>query len=77
MNYNPGYKELASAIVVQAIDDSRKAAISYKKGINKDLAAKTMIEVINFFNSSWYKEICEVDPDIIINKLKEELEDDS
>lgn len=77
MSDNDGYKDLAVAIVVQAIDDFKKAAACYKMGKNKDLATKTMTEVINFIESDWYLQLSNLNPDIVIERLKEELKDDS
>lgn len=77
MNVYDGYKDLATAIVVQAIKDFKDSAISYKKGRNKELASKAMTEVINFIKSDWYLQLSSVNPEFLIDKLREELEDDS
>ncbi len=77
MSANCGYKDLATSIVVMAIEDFKKAAASYKKGKNRDLSTKTMTEVINFIKSDWYLQLSNLNPEIVIEKLKEGLEDDS
>ena len=71
-----GYKELAAAIVLQAVNDFRKAAKDYKKGKNKKANMATMTEVLEFINSEWYKCLTDIPPEMVIKKLKEELESD-
>lgn len=69
------YKELACAIVERAILDYREAAkdLKYaKQAPKRALAMKTKIECMNFFKSDWFKILVDIDPNYIIEKLKEE-----
>lgn len=68
-------------IVYQAIDDYRKYSRvireNRKIGEFSVKRAKKMIrEVEQFFNSNWYREICDIPAEIILNKLREENENE-
>lgn len=76
MDYEDGYRALAAAIVLQAVNDFRKAARDYNRGRNKKGNIATMTEVIEFINSDWYKCLTDIPPEVVIKKLKEEIEDD-
>ena len=67
------YRQLAAAIVLTAVNDFKKAAKQYKSGKNKEQALKTMKEVVEFIQSDWFKVLTDLDPQLVINKLKEEL----
>lgn len=67
------YRHLAAAIVLAAVNDFKKAAKQYKNGRNKEQALKTMKEVVEFIQSEWFKVLTDLDPQLVINKLKEEL----
>ena len=66
------YRHLAAAIVLAAVNDFKKAAKQYKNG-NKEQALKTMKEVVEFIQSEWFKVLTDLDPQLVINKLKGEL----
>lgn len=57
-----GYEALRNAIVIQACDDLLEA---YK--INK---RKTIKEVEKFFRSDYYKTLCKIDGELIIQEMK-------
>jgi len=59
---NP-YEELGNAIIIQASKDYLKA---------KDLV--TRIEVEQFFRSKFFKVLTAVNPEILISRLKKEIE---
>ena len=72
-----GWYALSFAIVRQAVDDWRDADKLLKglvkhsnTGIESPAAAKYEIE--HFFHSQWYGVLCDIDPERILNKLKEE-----
>ena len=76
MDYENGYRALAAAIVLQAVNDFKKAAKDYKRGRHKKEAMATMKEVVDFIKSDWYNQLTDISPDLVIKKLKEELESD-
>lgn len=72
--YVDGYQKLATAIVIQAIDDFRKALRHLVKGKgNIDLDIREINDVIHFVNSKWFATLTNVQREIILNKLKEEV----
>ena len=68
-----GYQELANAIIVQACKDYRRALKILKKfpGDKGFLSGCTEIE--NFFHSSLYGTLTNIDGDILIAKIREEV----
>ena len=67
------YEDLANAIVVQAAKDYREAVRILKRNPKNSAAEYTKMEVETFFRSSWYRELTTLDPEILIEKLKEEI----
>ena len=72
-----GLYALTAAIVRQAVDDWRdadkmmKGMIRYSNtGITNPYTTKAEIE--HFLHSQWYGILCDIDPDRILKKLKEE-----
>lgn len=64
------YEELANAIVLQAVKDYREAL--------KDEEGKiTRLEVETFFRSNWFKLLTNIDPEMLIEKLKGRFYNDS
>lgn len=69
-----GYHQLAAAISVQAVTDFRKALKHLAKGKgNLELDIREIKDVIRFVNSKWFKTLTNVQPEIVIQKLKEEV----
>lgn len=69
-----GYRSLAAAIVLQAIKDYRKAAKRYKAGIRREESLWEMQEITKFIRSGWFRALTDLDPDAVLERLKEELE---
>ena len=73
-----GYPALAADIVRQAVEDYRFANkilngnIRYCSTAREVSPYNTKREVIRFLRSQWYGTLCDIDPERIINKLKEE-----
>ncbi|WP_075726642.1 hypothetical protein [Tissierella creatinophila] len=67
------YEDLANAIVVQAVKDYREALNKLKKEPRSIGAKVTKLEIEIFFRSSWYRELTTLDPEMLIEKLKEEI----
>ena len=72
-----GWYALSFAIVRQAVDDWRdadkllKGLVRYSNtGIGSPTATK--YEIVKFFHSQWYGTLCDINPERILNKLKEE-----
>ncbi len=67
------YEELANAIVLQAVKDYREALKKLKKNPKNLNAECTKIEVELFFCSTWFKELTDIDPGMLVEGLKEEV----
>lgn len=70
---NDIYERLANAIVLQAVKDYRKTLKILKKHPKNRTAFYTKQEVEQFFRSDWYTSLTAVDPEILIQKLNEEV----
>lgn len=67
MSEEDAYRNLANAIVVQAVKDWRKLC-------KKQEPSDKFIGLRQFFKSEWGKTLCgKVDPQYILRKLEEEL----
>lgn len=69
------YKELANAIVLQAVKDWRSAVRTLKKRPWYDQAKRTRNECERFFRSIWFVELTGLDGRVILKKLKQEEKD--
>ncbi len=70
------YQSLANAIILQAIKDFRKCLkIVKKNGRKKEQALKEMQDIIEFIKSPWFKILTNLEPEILLKKLKEEVEE--
>ena len=66
------YENLANGIVLQAVKDYREALKNLKRNPKNSEAEYTKMEVELFFSSSWYKVLTDLDPEFLLEKLKEE-----
>lgn len=74
MVHNDPYENLANAIILQAVKDFRRCAKKIKRGgVGLDTAMKEAKEIMAFFKSNWFKTLTNLDPDILIKKLREEV----
>lgn len=72
------YEKLANAIIVSAVNDFRKDIKIVEIGRrNKDAAIKDMQEILEFIRSDWFKVLTDLNPESVINKLKDEASDGS
>lgn len=61
-----GYKALANAVIIQAVKDYRKALKYDHRGIKR--------ECCRFFRSDWFKTLTAVDGEMLISKIKSEVQ---
>ena len=71
------FEDFANAIVVQAARDYREAAKILKRNPRNSAAEYTKMEVERFFFSSWYKVLTNLDPEFLLEKLKEEIHNEN
>ena len=69
------YTELANAIVIQAAKDYRKALKTLKRYPRYEPAKAVVAEVEEFFRSDWYRTLTSVDADMLMRKIRREIND--
>lgn len=69
------YTELANAIVIQAAKDYRKALKTLKRYPRYEPAKAVVAEVEEFFRSEWYRTLTSVDAEMLMRKIRREIND--
>ena len=69
------YTELANAIVIQAAKDYRKALKTLKRYPLYEPAKAMVAEVEEFFRSEWYRTLTSVDAEMLMRKIRREIND--
>ena len=68
-----GYEKLANGIILLAVKDYRSALKKLKRNPKNAAANDTVHEVERFLRSDWYKTLTSVDGEMLIRKLREEV----
>lgn len=68
-----GYKQLANAVILQAVKDYRSALKRIKMNPTNKAAMADAMECERFFRSDWYSALTSVDGEYLINRLREEV----
>ena len=71
-----GYRELANAIILQAVKDYRKILSRCKKYPCDEIWISQRREIEKFFTSDWFVELSNVDGTKIMKKLQEEFDNE-
>ena len=66
------YRELAAAIVLQAVKDYRTAIRRRRRHPGNKGARMRIREIERFFRSEWYGQLSDVEPDEMIRTLRKE-----
>lgn len=69
------YADLANAIIIQAVKDYRNALKTLKRYPRYEPAKKVVAEVEEFFRSEWYRTLTSVDADMLMRKIRREIND--
>lgn len=69
---NP-YKELANAIIVQAVKDYRDAVERLRYTPNDKSALHDKRSIEKFFRSNWFSILSDLNGELLLKKLKEEV----
>ena len=69
------WENLANAIVLSAVKDYKVALIRLKRHPDSRSAADDVKRQEKFFYSSWYETLTDLDPDYLIRKLKEMVDE--
>ena len=67
------YEDLANAIVLQAVKDYREALKILVKHPRNLEAKVNKTELELFFYSDWYRTLTNIDPELLVKRLKEEV----
>ena len=70
---NSNYENLANAIILQAAKDYRKALRTISLNPHNRSAQYECRSIENFFLSGWFGVLTNLDPEILIKKLKAEV----
>ena len=68
------WEDLANAIILQAVEDYRKARKVLKKYPDNREANDMIRDTESFFRSDWFGVLTEIDGEYLLRKLKEETE---
>ena len=71
------YKDLANAIILQAVEDYRKWAKEYSDSRDDRKLRKQIVELKEFFRSEWFSILTNLDGEQLLARLKSELEEQS
>jgi hypothetical protein len=69
------YTDLANAIIIQAVKDYRNALKTLKRYPRYEPAKAVVAEVEEFFRSEWYRTLTSVDADMLMTKIRREIND--
>ena len=69
------YTDLANAIIIQAVKDYRNALKTLKRYPRYEPAKAVVAEVEEFFRSDWYRTLTSVDADMLMTKIRREIND--
>jgi len=67
------YENLANAIVLRAVDDYRRVLRILSKHPHNRVAQDECCEIEQFFRSSWFGILTQVNPEMLLKQLKAEV----
>ena len=67
------YQNLANAIILQAVKDYREVLQRWDFRPNKKAYIDEKKELERFFHSNWFSTLTNLDPEVLINKLIQEV----
>ena len=67
------YQRLADEIIIRAVKDYRRALRTLKYHPENDTARRSRREIERCFNSQWFGVLTEIDPEILMERLKKEV----
>ena len=68
------WEELAQAIILQAAEDYRNALKGMQEEPEKRKHLKRKTECEHFFRSEWFRVLSKVNPDMIPDRIRKEME---
>ena len=68
------YENLANAIILRAVADYRHALRKSKQHPERDFFWQEINSIERFFRSAWFCFLTGIDPEVLIRRLKTEVE---
>ena len=65
------WEDLANAIILSAVRDYKRALLHLKRNPDSQSARRTVEREEQFFYSSWFEVLTDLDPSYLIRKMKE------
>ena len=69
------YKNLANAIILQAVKDFKPAYRRLKRHPNDRLAQDTVREITKFFCSDYFRTLSDLDGPALLNRIMREMDE--
>lgn len=66
------WESLANAIILQAVKDYREARKKHRKRPKNEVAKLMIADCEAFFRSVWFRDLTELDGEMLLRKLQEE-----
>ena len=73
LNLQEDWEDLANAIILQAVEDYRRARRIIRKRPDHQGAWKIIRETERFMKSRWFAQLTDIDGETLLRKLKEEV----
>ncbi len=67
------YRDLADAIILQAVTDYRRAYWKLRRCKHHQEALETITECEQFFQSTWFSMLCDLDGEKLLRDVKREM----
>ena len=68
------WEDLANAIILSAVRDYKRALLHLKRNPESQSARRAVEREEQFFYSSWFEVLTDIDPSYLIRKMKEMVE---
>ncbi len=68
---NEAWEDLANAIILSAVRDYKRALLHLKRNPDSQSAIRAVEREEQFFYSSWFEVLTDLDPSYLIRKMKE------
>lgn len=72
---NP-FENLVNAIILKAVSDYRHALRKCNQHPERDFFQQEILSTERFFRSAWFGFLTNLDPEVLIRKLRKEVEQD-
>ena len=70
------WENLANAIIINAVEDYQSAYKRLLRNPKSEFRRKEVEKLEEFFRGSWYAALTDLDPDYLIRRMQEEIQND-